>query len=260
MKIRYYVVDAFTDRVFQGNPAGVCVLDEFPERELMQKIAAENNLSETAFLVRKNGFYDIRWFTPEEEVDLCGHATLGSSFVVSRFLEPGAGKIEFHSQSGILFAECSGDGITLDFPSRPPVPAEAPDALAKILGVQPAETLRSRDWVVLLSSEEQVQSLKPDFTKMQDLEGGMGVLATAAGKNTDFVSRCFFPSVGVPEDPVTGSAHCSMIPFWAKRLNKTKMTAAQLSKRGGLLSCELCGDRVKIGGKAALYLTGEILK
>ncbi|QAT48805.1 PhzF family phenazine biosynthesis protein [Caproiciproducens sp. NJN-50] len=258
MNCTYYVVDAFAGRVFKGNPAGVCILNEFPGREAMRNIAAENNLSETAFVVKRNGCYDIRWFTPAEEVDLCGHATLGSAYAISRFVEPGAEKMEFHSMSGTLFAERRGDVFTLDFPSRPPKPVETPDGLPEVLGAGVRETFLSRDLVVLLDSERQVRNLKPDFAKMGNLKGGMGVLVTAKGESTDFVSRCFFPAVGVQEDPVTGSAHCSLIPFWAERLGKSRMTAAQLSARGGLLSCELCGDRVKIGGRAALYLTGEI--
>ncbi|WP_411678214.1 PhzF family phenazine biosynthesis protein [Caproicibacter sp.] len=258
MNCAYYIVDAFTDSVFQGNPAGVCVLNEFPERKLMQSIAAENNLSETAFVVRRDAYYEIKWFTPAEEVDLCGHATLGSSYVVSHFVEPGSKKIEFHSQSGTLSVECSDDVFTLDFPTRSPKPVETPKNLARILGADVRETLLSRDLVVLLDSEQQVRDLTPDFSGMKELKDGMGILVTAKGERVDFVSRCFFPVFGVQEDPVTGSAHCSLIPYWAERLGKTKMKAAQLSARGGLLDCELCGDRVKIGGKAALYLTGEI--
>jgi PhzF family phenazine biosynthesis protein len=258
MNCTYYVVDAFTDRIFKGNPAGVCILNEFPDRDVMRNIAAENNLSETAFVVKRNGFYNIKWFTPAEEVDLCGHATLGSAYVISRFVDPGAEKMEFHSMSGTLFVERQDDVLTLDFPSRPPKPVKAPEGLAGMLGTEAKEVLQSRDLVVLLDSERQVRDLKPDSSKMERLEGGMGVLVTAKGESTDFVSRCFFPAVGIQEDPVTGSAHCSLIPFWAKRLGKTRMTAAQLSARGGLLSCELCGNRVKIGGKAVLYLTGEI--
>lgn len=256
--MQYYVVDAFTDRVFGGNPAGVCVLDEWPDEGRMQAIAAENNLSETAFLVRRDVHYDIRWFTPAAEVDLCGHATLGSAFVVFRFLEPNVEKMEFRSMSGTLFVEREGGIFTLDFPSRPPEPVEPPEGLAGILGAEPKGTFLSRDLVVLLESERQVRELKPDLARMGELKQNLGVLVTARGERTDFVSRCFFPAVGVQEDPVTGSAHCSLIPFWAERLKKNKMTAAQLSKRGGLLSCELCGDRVRIGGKAVLYLTGEI--
>lgn len=258
MNCTYYVVDAFTDSVFWGNPAGVCILNEFPDRNMMQNIAAENNLSETAFVVKRNGYYDIKWFTPAEEVDLCGHATLGSAYAISRFVEPDAERMEFRSMSGALSVVRSGDLFTLDFPSRPPKPVKAPEGLAGMLGTEAREVLQSRDLVVILDSERRVRELKPNLSKMECLEGGMGVLVTAKGESTDFVSRCFFPVFGVQEDPVTGSAHCSLIPFWAERLGKTRMTAAQLSARGGRLTCELCGNRVKIGGRAALYLTGEI--
>lgn len=258
MNYKYYVVDAFADEVFKGNPAGVCLLDEWPEEEIMRRIAAENNLSETAFLVPRSGYYDIRWFTPADEVDLCGHATLGTAYAVTRFVEPNADRLEFRSMSGTLSVERQGDRFVLDFPSRPPVPAEPPEGLAEILGARPKGTFLSRDLVVELESEQQVRDLKPDFVRMGALKGNLGVLVTAPGETADFVSRCFFPVLGVQEDPVTGSAHCSLIPFWAGRLNKKKMTAAQLSRRGGRLFCELCGDRVKIGGKAVLYLTGEI--
>lgn len=233
-------------------------MDEWPDEDRMQAIAAENNLSETAFLVRRGGHYDIRWFAPEAEVDLCGHATLGSAFVVSRFLEPGAERMEFRSMSGTLFAKREGETFTLDFPSRPPEPADAPPELERALGAAPAGVFLSRDLVVLLESERQVRDLAPDFALLKALRQSLGVIVTACGEKTDFVSRCFFPKFGVDEDPVTGSAHCSLIPFWAERLKKKRMTAAQLSKRGGLLSCELCGKRVKIGGKAVLYLAGEI--
>ena len=257
--MQYYVVDAFTDRVFRGNPAGVCVPDERLDEDRMQAIAAENNLSETAFLVRRDCHYDILWVTPAAEVDLCGHAPLGSAFVVSRFLEPGADRMEFHSRSsGKLLIERSGDLFTLDFPSSPPAPAGVPPLLESALGIEPDGVFLSRDFVVLLESERQVRELEPDFTQLKKLEQGLGVIVTARGEKTDFVSRCFCPKLGIDEDPVTGSAHCSLIPFWAERLQKKRMTAAQLSRRGGLLSCELCGERVKIGGKAVLYLTGEI--
>lgn len=256
--MKYYVVDAFTDVVFQGNPAGVCVLDEWLPDLMMQNIAMENNLSETAFVVKRNGYYDLRWFTPKTEVDLCGHATLGTSYVVSHFVEPEAGSIEFHTNSGILTVTREGKRFVMDFPVRVPRPVPVPQNLESILGAKPLETLLSRDLLVLLDSEEQVRSLRPDFDAMLNLTDGEGVIVTAEGKKADFVSRCFYPKFGVPEDPVTGSAHCNLIPYWAQRLNKTKMTAAQVSPRGGFLACELCGERVKIGGTAALYLTGEI--
>lgn len=257
--MKYYVVDAFTDVVFHGNPAGVCVLDEWLPDDIMQNIAAENNLSETAFVVKRSGYYDLRWFTPKVEVDLCGHATLGTSYVVSHFIEPGTEKIEFHTNSGTLTIACEGERFVMDFPTRIPQPIPLPEHLEDILGAKPLETLLSRDLLVLLESEEQVRNLQPDFDAMMKLPRGEGVIVTAKGRKTDFVSRCFYPKFGIREDPVTGSAHCNLIPYWAKKLNLTKMTAAQVSPRGGLLGCELCGERVKVGGKAALYLTGEIV-
>ena len=257
--MKYFVVDAFTDVVFRGNPAGVCLLEEWPDDAVMQKIAEENRLSETAFVVPRKGFFDLRWFTPVCEVDLCGHATLGTSFVLSHFVEPGARKMEFHTVSGVLTVERDGEShYVLDFPVRRAEPARPPERLAEILGADPLGVYRSRDLLVLLKSEEQVRGLRPDFERMAKLDGGEGIIVTAPGRKTDFVSRCFYPKFGVPEDPVTGSAHCNLIPFWAERLEKTKLMAAQLSRRGGLLSCELCGSRVRIGGSAALYLAGEI--
>lgn len=256
--MKYYVVDAFTDEVFRGNPAGVCVLDECLPDGVMQSIAAENNLSETAFVLKRNGYYDLRWFTPETEVDLCGHATLGTSYVVSHFMEPGVSQIEFHTNSGTLTIACEGEKYVMNFPTRIPRPIPVPKHLKEILGAEPLETLLSRDLVVVLESEEQVRGLQPDFEAMKKLTEGEGIIATAKGKETDFVSRCFYPKFGIREDPVTGSAHCNLIPYWAQRLNQIKLTAAQVSARSGKLDCELCGERVKIGGSAALYLTGEI--
>lgn len=256
--MRYYVVDAFTGPGFKGNPAGVCVLNEWPADSLMQDIAAENNLSETAFVARRKGFYELRWFTPEIEVDLCGHATLGTSYVITNFVEPGVKRIAFHSNSGVLTVECIENRFVMDFPVRIPVPVLPSEHLAEILGAHPAEVLLSRDLFVVLESEEQVRNLNPDFTAMKALTQGEGVIVTAPGKNYDFVSRCFYPKFGVCEDPVTGSAHCNLIPYWAKRLGKTVMTGAQLSLRGGLVYCELRGARVGVSGEARLYLTGEI--
>ena len=257
--MKYFVVDAFTDAVFQGNPAGVCVVDKWPDDAVMQKIAAENRLSETAFVMPRGGFFDLRWFTPLQEVDLCGHATLGSSYVVSHFLKPSAEQIEFHTISGVLTVERDGEHhYVLDFPAHRAEPMGRSEQLAEILGAEPLGTYQARDLLVLLDSEERVSSLSPDLERMAKLSAVDGVIVTARGSRTDFVSRCFFPKLGIPEDPVTGSAHCSLIPFWAERLEKTEMTAAQVSKRGGLLSCRLCGKRVRIGGDTALYLCGEI--
>ena len=256
--MKYYVVNAFTGPGYKGNPAGICVVDEWPASGVMQNIAAENNLSETAFVVRREEYYDIRWFTPEKEVDLCGHATLGTAYVITHFVEPDVESIEFHSNSGKLFVTRMGESYRMDFPVRVPEPVLPPEHLSEILGVEPAETFLSRDLFVVLESEEQVRGLRPDLKAMKTLHMGEGVIVTAQGKDYDFVSRCFYPEFGIDEDPVTGSAHCNLIPYWAKRLGKTEMTAAQLSQRGGLLWCKLCGDRVWVGGNARLYLTGEI--
>ncbi|NLK37914.1 MAG: PhzF family phenazine biosynthesis protein [Epulopiscium sp.] len=257
--MKYYVVDAFTEEVFGGNPAGVCVLTESLSQEKMQKIASENNLSETAFVQQKDGYYDLKWFTPVSEIDLCGHATLATAFVISNFVELDAQRMEFHTLSGKLVVEKKKDLLEMDFPSRMPQKRGELDMMAEILGVMPKEVYLSRDWVVLLESEEEVRGLTPDFTKMRELKEGLGVIVTAKGNTADFVSRCFYPEMGVPEDPVTGSAHSNLIPFWAQKLGKEELLAYQLSARGGVLYCKNCGERVKISGKAVLYMIGEIL-
>lgn len=256
--MKYYVVDAFTDELFKGNPAGVCLMDEWPDDRVMQAVAFENNLPETAFLIRRDGFYDLRWFTPEVEIDLCGHATLASAFVVANFCEPASEITEFHTKSGILAVRRAGGLYLMDFPARRPLPVPRPRGLSKALGAEPAGTYAARDLLILLKDEAAVRCLKPDFEKLKKLDGYFGVIVTAKGEKGDFVSRFFAPRAGIPEDPVTGSSHCELIPFWAERLNKTEMTAAQLSKRGGTLYCEYKGERVVIGGRAALYLKGEI--
>jgi PhzF family phenazine biosynthesis protein len=257
--MRYFMVDAFTDEVFKGNPAGVCVLDAPVETALMQKIAFENNLSDTAFLLPEGEAYRLRWFTPLVEVDLCGHATLASGFVVMNILKPGLQRIAFHSPSGPLYAQRDGDVTVLDFPSRKPFPCGIPEGLENALGTRILETFQSRDTVVLVESETAVANLKPDFAKLKRYTGTFGFIVTAGGCDCDFVSRFFAPNAGIDEDPVTGSAHATLTPFWSERLRKTKMTAAQLSKRGGLLRCEDRGERVLIGGKAVCYLQGEII-
>ena len=254
----YYIVNAFADGPFTGNPAGVCVLREPLPEGLMQRIAAQNNLPETAFVLPAGEGYAIRWFTPRYEIDLCGHATLASAFVVSAFLTPGARQVRFTSASGPLTADCADGVITLDFPSRPAPPVAAPAALAGALGAVPLETYLGRDLVAVLPDEESVRGLRPDFAALARLPVGDGVIATAPGRDCDFVSRCFYPKSGVDEDPVTGSAHCNLIPYWAARLGKTALLARQLSARGGALSCALAGKRVRIGGRAALYLTGAL--
>lgn len=257
MKIPYYHVDAFTSSRFAGNPAGVCPLKEWLPDEILQKIAMENNLSETAFTVAGQDHFELRWFTPATEVDLCGHATLVTAFVIVNYLEHPAKTVRFHSKSGWLAVEWDGEMLVLDFPARPPERCPASEALSQGLGRQPVEVWRSRDYLAVFSTPGEVLELKPDFQQLGQLDS-LGIIATAPGDGVDFVSRFFAPQVGIPEDPVTGSAHCTLVPYWSQRLAKKKLTARQISARGGELFCEDAGERVKIGGKAVTYLTGEI--
>ncbi len=257
MKIPLYQVDAFTDHLFAGNPAAVCPLGGWLPDELLQKIAAENNLSETAFFVPREDGYRIRWFTPRVEVDLCGHATLASAWVLFHSLAYHGDAIRFHSASGLLRVQREGPWLELDFPASPPRPCPAPDLLARGLGREPLAVLRSDDCLALLTDEDEVRALTPDFALLARLDC-RGIIVTAPGKATDFVSRFFAPGVGIPEDPVTGSAHCTLTPFWAERLGKDRLRARQLSSRGGELDCELRGNRVLIRGRATLYLEGTI--
>lgn len=258
MKLTIYQVDAFTKEVFRGNPAAIVPLDKWIETDLMQRIALENNLSETAFFVQNGGVYEIRWFTPTYEIDLCGHATLASAFVIFEILRTESEIVNFHShKSGALSVEKDGDRLTLDFPARPVAPVDAPAGLAEAIGKQPKEVFKARDYFLVYEKEQEIAEIAPDFSKLLEI-GAHGYIVTAKGETADFVSRFFAPEVGVFEDPVTGSAHCNLIPFWAERLGKNEMFARQISARGGELFCELKGDRVKIGGNAVLYLKGEI--
>lgn len=258
MNLTIYQVDAFTKGVFKGNPAAVCPLTEWLDAELMQKIALENNLSETAFFVKKDGVYEIRWFTPTFEIDLCGHATLASAFVIFEILKLESETVKFHShKSGELSVEKNGDLFILDFPSRPPAVCETPKGLVEAIGKSPKEVLKSRDYFLVYETEQDILDIKPDFTELLKVPTH-AVIVTAKGETSDFVSRFFAPEAGIFEDPVTGSAHCNLIPYWAERLGKTELFARQISARGGELFCELHGDRVKIGGNAVLYLKGEI--
>ena len=257
--MKYFVIDVFTDKLFGGNPAGVCLLDRWPDDVLMQKIAMENNLAETAFLVRESiGTYGLRWFTPKVEIDLCGHATLASAFVLMNEVCALSDTVEFHTLSGPLTVTRSGDIFTMDFPNRSPVPCDVPPLLEQALGVPVLETHKSRDLLVLLDNEDTVRNLRPDFSLLRKIDNVFAVIVTAEGTDCDFVSRFFAPNAGIPEDPVTGSSHCTLIPFWSSRLGKKRMTARQLSARGGSLICEDSGERVKIGGQAVCYLRGEI--
>lgn len=257
MKVPYFQVDAFTERAFSGNPAGVCLLDRWLRDAVLQQIAAENNLSETAFLVGSGESWDLRWFTPTVEVDLCGHATLAAAFVIFTELGHTGRAVNFETSSGTLGATFENGVVMLDFPSRPGQPCAAPAGLIGGLGHIPREVRKSRDFLALLGTEEEVRTLTPDLPQLATLDC-LGIIATARGNDVDFVSRFFAPSVGIAEDPVTGSAHCTLIPYWAEKLGKQKLTARQLSRRGGTLHCEMRGDRVGIGGRAALYSRAKI--
>ncbi len=257
MDIRFYHVDAFADRVFAGNPAGVCFLDAWIDDPILQSIAAENNLPETAFLVQAGDHYELRWFTPKVEIDLCGHGTLASAFAVFEYVNPKARQVAFQTKSGILTVERQGDLLMMDFPTRRPEPCQPPEHIDEIMGISPSRTLRSRDLVVVYENEDHVRRLKPDLTGVARL-GCFGVIVTAPGKKSDFVSRFFAPAAGIPEDPVTGSAHCTLIPYWSERLGKKELHAFQLSERGGELFCIDKGKRVSIGGRAVAYQSGTI--
>jgi PhzF family phenazine biosynthesis protein len=258
MKLRLVQIDAFASRVFTGNPAAVVPLERWLEDETLQAIATENNLSETAFLVGGKGEYHIRWMTPAAEIDLCGHATLASAFVVFEELEPGRTEVSFRSKSGLLRVTAGEGRLALDFPSRPAQPAdEARPRLHDALGARPRELLAARDYLAVFEDEATVRGLRPDLAKVAALDR-MAVIATAPGAACDFVSRFFAPQVGVPEDPVTGSAHCTLVPYWARRLGRRQLHALQVSPRGGELWCEDRGERVSIAGHAARYLEGTI--
>lgn len=258
MKVLYYQVDAFTDRIFGGNPAGVCLLDRWLDDATLQKIATENNLSETAFVVSKGASHELRWFTPTMEVDLCGHATLAPAYVLFTQLHAQGSRISFETKSGPLHADWDGKIVMLDFPARPGATSESPRALMEGLGYIPREVRKSRDFMAVLGDEEEVRALAPDFPQLASLDC-LGVIATAKGREVDFVSRFFAPGAGLNEDPVTGSAHCTLIPYWSEKLGKKEMVARQLSQRGGTIFCEMRGERVGIGGNAVLYSRAELL-
>ena len=257
MKIPYYQIDAFTNSVFSGNPAGVCLLAEWLNNSTLQSIAAENNLSETAFLVKNEKGYELRWFTPEIEVDLCGHATLASAFVILNCLDNSSDAVRFDSKSGPLTVTRQDDLLAMDFPSRKAELFPTPKELVNGLGIEPKEVFRSRDYLAVFDSEDQIKSLQPDMYELSKLDS-LGVIVSAAGSKSDFVSRFFAPKVGIPEGPVTGSAHSTLVPYWAERLGKSELHAFQLSKRGGELFCKHRGDRVIIAGRAVMYLKGTI--
>jgi PhzF family phenazine biosynthesis protein len=254
-----YQVDAFTNKLFGGNPAAVIPLEKWLDDILMQEIAAENNLAETVFFVPKNEGYHIRWFTPELEIDLCGHATLASAFVLYEYLGYSKSQLIFYSKSGELIITRVCDKFQLNFPSRMPARiTEYPEQLLSGLGItDPLGVYKSRDYVVEVATEKEVQNVNIDIFLLNQIDV-IGIIVTAPGKDCDFVSRFFAPNCGIPEDPVTGSAHSSLIPFWAEKLNKDNLHAKQLSKRGGELWCQNIGDRVTMSGNCVFYMKGEI--
>lgn len=254
----YYVVDAFTSEIFRGNPAGVCVLDKEISPELMQKIAFENNLSETAFVRKTEEKYKLRWFTPGFEIDLCGHATLAASYVIATFVEPEVKQIEFETMSGILKVEKREKTFEMTFPNRPPRRIGITQKITDALGTESLELYSERDLYVVMKTEQEVKEFTPDYDKLQNLSEWLGIVITAPGIDTDFVSRYFCPELKL-EDPVTGSSHSSLVPLWQKKTGKSKFLAKQLSQRGGVLYCQAGTNEVKISGEAALYLKGSIV-
>jgi PhzF family phenazine biosynthesis protein len=257
MEIPLYQVDAFTAEPFRGNPAAVCPLEEWLPDDTLQAIAMENGLSETAFFVSHEDRYDLRWFTPTIEVDLCGHATLAAAYMIFEKIDPARDKIRFQTRSGPLAVERDEDRIALVFPSRPAVEGGDIDGVADALGARPRELLAARDYLAVFDSEEEVRKIAPYLSKILKL-GCFAICVTAPGDDCDFVSRFFAPAAGVPEDPVTGSAHCTLIPYWSARIGKKKLFARQVSRRGGELYCEDRGSRVRIAGHAVCTIEGKI--
>jgi PhzF family phenazine biosynthesis protein len=258
LRIPLFQVDAFSERLFGGNPAAVCPLGEWLPDATLQAIAAENNLAETAFIVRRGEDYELRWFTPAIEVDLCGHATLASALVVFTRLETNRHSVTFHTRSGPLPVQRAGTGLlTMHFPALPPEPCEPPRLLLDALGLVPQEVLRSLYYLAVVDDEATLRALDPNMDQLRQLDR-LGVCVSAQGGEVDVVSRFFAPATGIPEDPVTGSAHCVLAPYWAARLGKTTLHARQVSARGGDVFCQLEGDQVALSGHAVLYLEGQI--
>ena len=255
--MKYYVVDAFAEKIFEGNPAGVCIMEKWLPDDLMRKIAMENNLSETAFAVKETNGYRLRWFTPGGEVDLCGHATLATAYVIANFVESNTTTIHFQTLSGQLTVTKKAELYEMDFPAYTLKPVPVTEAIVEALHARPLEAFMGRDLLCVMAVEDQVFGAKPDQSKLLELDGLL-VHMSAKGTEYDCVSRTFAPKCGVPEDPVCGSGHCHIIPFWANRLGKTALVARQASPRGGTLYCENKGDRVILGGYAALYSVGDI--
>lgn len=257
MKLPLYQIDAFTSRLFGGNPAAVVVLEQWLPDDVLQSIAAENNLAETAFVIPREDMAELRWFTPAIEMDLCGHATLAAGHVLFAYIYPALDALRFSTKSGVLGVRRDKDLLSLDFPARPGAPIPVSDALASALGAKPREAYRARDVLAVFDTEAEIRALHPDFALVAELDA-LAVIVSAPGGEVDFVSRVFAPAAGIPEDSVTGSAHCTLVPYWAARLGKHKLTARQLSSRVGDLECEFRGDRVAIAGRTVEYLRGEI--
>jgi PhzF family phenazine biosynthesis protein len=257
MEIPLYIIDAFSRTIFGGNPAAVCPLREWLPDNQLSSIAVENNQSETAFFVGKRGRYRLRWFTPVFEIDLCGHATLASAYVIFQFLEPDLAEVVFETASGELRVSRSNGLLSMDLPSRPGKESEYPSALREGLGVSASEVFLARDFLVIVESEDIVRGCAPKFEMLQNLPS-LGIIVSAPGRSHDFVSRVFFPTDSIKEDPVTGSAHCTLVPYWSRRLGKSTLNARQISHRGGDLLCEDLGERVRISGAATVYSVGTI--
>ena len=257
--MRQYIVDAFTDKPFSGNPAAVCVMDRWPSEDSMMKLAMENNLSETAFIVKEDEGYHLRWFTPGSEIELCGHATLASAFVILNFVEPESSSVSFNTLSGVLTVDRKGDLYEMDFPTYELKEIPVTDDMEKAFGVRPVKAVLGLDLVCVFEKEDQVRDMEPDQSMLMKIEGRLQN-ATAAGSEVDCVSRSFAPKVAIAEDPVCGSAHCQIADYWSQVLGKKEILAYQASKRGGYLYCELKGNgRIAISGKAALVAISEIM-
>lgn len=256
--MKQYIVDAFTDHVFSGNPAAVCVMESWPEEALMQGITNENNLSETAFVVKEPEGWHLRWLTPGGEIDLCGHATLATAFVLLNYVEPGGTEVRFNTLSGELTVRRNGELYEMDFPAYALRPVPVTDQMAGAIGFRPLEAWMGRDLLCVMESSEQVRSAEPDQEKVRALDGLLLHLTAAGEGSVDCVSRTFAPKCNVTEDPVCGSGHCHIVPYWSEKLGRAELTAYQASRRGGTLYCRMDGERVKLAGKAALYSVAEL--
>lgn len=257
--MQQFIVDAFTEKIFGGNPAAVCILNNFPSEDIMLKIAQENNLSETAFAVKEDNFYNLRWFTPSCEIDFCGHATLATAFVILTQIEKILSSVEFKTMHGNFSVTKNDNLFEMDFPAYDYKKISVTDEMSKAIGEKVSEAYLSRDLLLVIDDDKKIKTLQPDFEKLKKLDGlTQAVTAKSSDKNFDCVSRVFAPKVKVPEDPVTGSTHCLIAPYWAEKLQKNKLKCYQASERGGNLFCEVIGDRVKVSGTAVLFAKSEL--